>query len=147
MGLTKALIGIFGGAICGGLLLLGPLESVLAQSAPAAVASRGVLIEQPHCASADNTDAVSAQPAPVVASSAAGDSIAVAVPNTAMLQLDDSGRISAALTNTGCAPRPGDETYVEQADGSLQRVASFDFGGHAWVGDFTAIGVFQPQSN
>ncbi len=147
MGLTKALLGIFGGAICGGLLLLGPLESVLAQSAPAAAASRGVLVEQPHCTSPDSAGDVSAQPAPAVASSAAGDSIAVAVPDTAMLRLDESGRISAALTNTGCAPRPGDETYVEQADGSLQRVATFDFDGHVWVGDFTAIGVFQPQSN
>jgi hypothetical protein len=67
------------------------------------------------------------------------------VPRTALLELDTSGQIVAAATNTGCAPRPGDDVYVRTAGGDLG-VGDPALLARAWVGDFRKAGVYQPQS-
>ena len=41
------------------------------------------------------------------------------VPRTALIRLDAAGEVDAAATNTGCAPRNGDDFYVIAFDGSV----------------------------
>lgn len=71
----------------------------------------------------------------------------VRIPPIAMLSFDGTGRIAAAATNTGCAPRAGDEVYIVLDDGNLAAAPDFSLNGIEWRGDFTAIGVFQPQQS
>lgn len=70
--------------------------------------------------------------------------IAVTVPNIAVLRLDHRGRIVAAATNTGRAPLPGDLVYVVAADGSY-RPTDVDLTGRPWTGDFSRSMRFQRQ--
>ena len=69
----------------------------------------------------------------------------VRVPRIAMVSYDRADRIDAVATNTGCAPRPGDEVYIVLDDGNLVAAPDFALDGIEWRGDFTAAGVFQAQ--
>ena len=71
--------------------------------------------------------------------------ISVAVPAVALLRLDARGRVTAAATNTGCAPRQSDQVYVVQPDGSLVATTRVRVGAVHWTGDFTTPGRMQPQ--
>ena len=70
--------------------------------------------------------------------------VAVSVPRTALLELDAAGAVVAAATNTGCAPRQGDDVYVRTASGDLV-AGEQALLARAWVGDFRDAGVYQPQ--
>lgn len=113
------------------------------RSAPTAAeaATSADLVERAVCAG-DLRSASS--PAVTVDAAAVTQVVSVAVPRVAMIEFATDGRVVAAATNTGCAPRPGDEVYLVQADGSLARTSVLPR--VDWVGDFTAIGVFQPQT-
>ncbi len=98
----------------------------------------GALIEVPECWGA---------PAPTSTLPDLGgvtQTITVTVERVALLQLDASGAVKAAETNTGCAPRTGDRVYIVQADGSLVEAPDFDVTSTKWTGDFTNFG-FIPQ--
>ncbi|MCE9623577.1 MAG: hypothetical protein K8R99_14665 [Actinomycetia bacterium] len=69
----------------------------------------------------------------------------VTVPATVFLRVDRAGRVTAAATNTGCAPRHGDDVYLFRPDGSITVTTTVDVEDVDWVGDFTTPGVFQPQ--
>lgn len=70
--------------------------------------------------------------------------VAVSVPRTALLEIDAVGEVVAAATNTGCAPRPGDDVYVRTASGDLV-AGDPALLTRTWVGDFREAGVYQPQ--
>ncbi len=71
--------------------------------------------------------------------------IVVGVPRTAMIRLDSSGRVVAAWTNTGCAPRPTDEVWLMGPDGSITAAGSTEIVDRSWRGDFSRPGVFVLQ--
>ena len=71
--------------------------------------------------------------------------VLVGVPRTAMIRLDSSGRVVAAWTNTGCAPRPTDEVWLRGADGSITAAGSTEIADREWQGDFSRPGVFVLQ--
>ncbi len=78
------------------------------------------------------------------ASGTVTQSIAVVVPPTAIVRLDDRGRVVAAMTNTGCPPAASDEVWHQRPDGTLER-APEGAADHDWTGDFTERGVFVAQ--
>jgi len=71
--------------------------------------------------------------------------IDVRVPRTALLRVDRHRRVIAAATNTGCAPRLGDDVYFVSPTGDLAPAPPSAILGHRWRGDFTVSGVFVAQ--
>ena len=71
--------------------------------------------------------------------------VLVGVPRTTMIRLDSSGRVVAAWTNTGCAPRPTDEVWLMGPDGSITAAVSTKIVDRSWHGDFSRPGVFVLQ--
>jgi hypothetical protein len=71
--------------------------------------------------------------------------ISVTVPAVALLRVDVDGRVVAAATNTGCAPRTSDAVYLFHEDGSIEAVSAAALAGQVWIGDFTKSGVFAAQ--
>jgi hypothetical protein len=118
-------------------VVLGPLAPASAQPS---VAVAAVLIEDPSCAARGVVGPAEAQSAPT---GPGVQAVSVTVPAVVLLRVDGAGRVVAASTNTGCAPRAGDEVYTVQGDGSLTRTPVLPM--IDWRGDFTVIGVFQPQ--
>ncbi|MCU1395555.1 MAG: hypothetical protein JWM34_3983 [Ilumatobacteraceae bacterium] len=102
------------------------------------------LVESSDCGSRVGSTTTST--APPRSGADTSQSISVVVPRVAMLHVDASGTVTAAATNTGCAPSPSDEVYVFQADGTLRRTMSVDVSTVRWTGDFTHPGVYQPQT-
>lgn len=74
-----------------------------------------------------------------------GDVISVRVDPTAVVEIDRFGTPIAAMTNTGCAPRPGDDLFIRNPDGTVEPVAAIDPPAHGWTGDFTRAGVYRLQ--
>ena len=112
-------------------------------SAPSALV-RPTLIERAECVS----DEAAATPAQVSTAGGGGEvsqALEVRVPRIAMVSYDSGDRIAAVATNTGCAPRAGDEVYIVLDDGNLVAAPDFALDGIEWRGDFTAAGVFQTQ--
>ena len=119
--------------------------SALSDPAAAAAALRPTLIERTACVS-DEAAETRAQVS--TAGSSGGEvsqALEVRVPRIAMVSYDRADRIDAVATNTGCAPRPGDEVYIVLDDGNLVAAPDFALDGIEWLGDFTAAGVFQAQ--
>ena len=73
--------------------------------------------------------------------------ITVTVPRTALIRVDAAGNVRAAATNTGCAPRAGDDFYVIAPDGSMTLAQPGDFARQHWVGDFTSPGRYVEQDH
>lgn len=97
------------------------------------------LVEVPECwGSTSPTDTLPTFDGAMV------QTITVTVEPTSLLRIDQDGRVSAAATNTGCAPRATDHLFVVQADGSLRPAEGIDVDAIAWTGDFTRYG-FVPQ--
>jgi hypothetical protein len=112
-------------------------------SAPSALV-RPTSIERAECVS-DEAAATPAQVPTVGGGGEVSQALEVRVPRIAMVSYDSGDRIAAVATNTGCAPRAGDEVYVVLDDGNLVAAPDFALDGIAWRGDFTAAGVFQTQ--
>jgi hypothetical protein len=72
--------------------------------------------------------------------------MAVSVPRTVLLRVDSSGQVTAAATNTGCAPRKLEDVFVFRLDGTVSPDTDFDVDACAWTGDFSVPGQFQDQS-
>ena len=139
IGLAAAVV-----ATSGGLLFFGTLDRASAHDG-----SRSLrLIEAADCASGTHT----AQPTNANAGAAGGDAprmqqtIRVTVPATALLRIDRDGRVVAALTNTGCAPRHSDDIYVVRPDGTVALASSTQITARTWTGDFTSPGVYVDQA-
>ena len=62
-----------------------------------------------------------------------------------LLRVDGSGRVIGAATNTGCAPRHGDDVFYVRPDGTVVPAPAGAVDACDWVGDFTAADGFQPQ--
>jgi hypothetical protein len=71
--------------------------------------------------------------------------ISVTAPATALLRVDHGGHVVAAATNTGCAPRPGDDLFYVRPDGTVEPTPTSELAHRRWFGDFTEPGVFVPQ--
>jgi hypothetical protein len=105
---------------------------------------RTELIERTTCSHGAGS-AVAPVEAPVAAASGLSQTVSVGLPATVIVEVDASGAVVAATTNTGCAPRPGDDVYVRRAGGELVR-GSQALLERSWVGDFREAGVFQAQA-
>jgi len=116
----------------------GALVASAAPNAEPAERPALVLVEDTTCAS-PTTDAT---PDPAAGSV----TIHVTIPPVAWLEVDETGRLIAAATNTGCAPRTGDEVFVRRPDRTLVEV-TVDLDTIAWVGDFTQPAVLVPQTD
>jgi hypothetical protein len=68
------------------------------------------------------------------------ETIAVTIEATSLLAVDERGRVTAAETNTGCAPRPTDHLYLVHPDGTITDAPGFDVSGLHFTGDFTQFG-------
>jgi hypothetical protein len=85
---------------------------------------------------------------PVVAPVHSPPNIAVTVPTVAVIKVDGRGRVAAVMTNSGRAPRAGDELWIVQPDGSMRApttTETADFVARRWVGDFGDPGSFVEQ--
>jgi hypothetical protein len=91
------------------------------------------LVERAACAEAKPPSTVSQQ------------NITVVVPPIALLRVDNNGRVLAVATNTGCAPRIGDQYFAVRADGSISVTQLSKVTQRRWVGDFTTPGVYVSQ--
>lgn len=65
---------------------------------------------------------------------------------TVFVEVDGTGRIVAAATNTGCAPRRGDDAFLVRPDGDIVQSMADVIAHCEWTGDFTVPGRFQAQS-
>ncbi len=77
-----------------------------------------------------------------------GDSrpvVSIIVPATALIRLDHAGHVLAVATNTGCAPRPGDDHFYLRFDGTVEQTSITRLAHRRWIGDFTTSGVFVSQ--
>jgi hypothetical protein len=72
--------------------------------------------------------------------------VAVSVPATAVIQVDDDGRVVAAMTNTGHPPRPDDDLWLMNPDGTMQPASAERFTEQVWIGDFAEPGVYVVQT-
>ena len=72
--------------------------------------------------------------------------VAVSVPATAVVRVDDDGRVITAMTNTGQPPRPDDDLWLMHPDGSIESAPVEQFADHVWIGDFTDAGVYVAQT-
>lgn len=77
----------------------------------------------------------------------ATQTISLVVPRTALIRLDDAGRVLAAWTNTGCAPSALDDVYVVTAAGAVVRSRTLNVSTFVWTGDFRTPGVYQAQQH
>jgi len=105
------------------------------------------LVERMTCAGDDTPQAAEAPGHTGAQTPAVSQTVSVVVPRVAMIEFGADGRVVAAATNTGCAPRPGDEVYIVLDDGNLVAASDFALDGIEWRGDFTAAGVFQAQQS
>lgn len=128
----------FAAAACGAV---GASVAVLALSSygvPAAAPATA----RPAMISAQCAHAVDAAALPAET----GVTITVAVPPTAVLRVDATGRVLAAMTNTGCVPGVGDDVYLRWPDDTVTVCTTLDVSSARWVGDFTQPGEFVPQN-
>ena len=72
--------------------------------------------------------------------------IAVRVAATALLRVDNTGRVTSAATNSGCPPRQDDDVYIVRPDGSIEAATRVDIDSCEWAGSFAVPGRFEPQS-
>ena len=125
-------------AAVGGGLLFGPLDVA---GANRDAGGRPTLTERAHCGRASAKDSH----APRAASAGLHQDVVVAVSRTALIRIDAAGVVRAAATNTGCAPRAGDDFYVIAPDGSINAARAETFAKQHWVGNFKTPGEFVDQ--
>lgn len=89
-----------------------------------------LVVEAAHCGAGD------AAKAPV-SGAVVGQTIRVSVPRTAIVDVDDTGGVLTAGTNTGCRPAPGDDLYIRRPNGTIEPAPTGAFAGATWRGDFT----------
>jgi hypothetical protein len=68
------------------------------------------------------------------------ETITLTIEATSLLAVDEQGRVTAAETNTGCAPQPGDHVYFVHPDGNLTEAIGFDVSALHFAGDFREFG-------
>lgn len=131
--------------------------TLVATAAPAAApagrpAVAAVLLEDAACTTPAAVAA--ALPTPEAVTTATGAATATAqvvlkvtIPPVAWLEVDEAGRLVAAATNTGCAPRTGDTVVARRPDRTVVRELTIDLDEVAWVGDFTEPAVLEPQTD
>ena len=135
-------IGMRGAALvagCTGLLLSARL--VMPAHAARQVSNHQVSNSRVCDLAAADTDRVM----PASAVSGRRRCVTVSVPAIGVIRVDDRGRAVAAMTNSGCPPRPGDEMWLIHPDGSMQPAPAERFAHHRWVGDFSEPGVYVAQ--
>jgi pilus assembly protein FimV len=137
-------------AVGAGALVASAAPAAPAAGVPAAAVS---LVEDAACGITATAATAPAAPAatPADAGGAAGATAAVAItvtiPPVAWLEVDENGRLLAAATNTGCAPRTGDTVVARRPDRSVVADVAIDLDTVAWVGDFTQPAVLVPQTD
>jgi hypothetical protein len=131
-------LAVVAGAAVGGAMFAGLAAAGMVDRADHA-ATPEALIERPACSAPPRT------PAPPSASGQdAGAAVGVTVRPTALVHVDARGRVTAAWTNTGCAPRRTDDLFVHRVDGSI-RPGDRDLAARRWIGDFRNPGVLVAQ--
>jgi hypothetical protein len=100
--------------------------------------------DDPRCADGHGT--ATTAPAEMPPPGAVTQTITVTVPRTAIVSLDADGSVVAAMTNTGCPPREGDEFWVRHAGAAeLEPASWWTFRTHRWQGDFSRPGLVVAQ--
>lgn len=109
-------------------------------------ARRAKLFESADCRHSPESDTRigNGSPTPVLTTGLT-QTISVRVPRTTLLRMDTAGHITAAATNTGCAPTAGDDVFRFRPDGTLEKTDAIDVEDYRWSGDFTVPGRFQTQ--
>jgi hypothetical protein len=120
-----------------GLVAAGTLSGSLVAPVTSESVGRPPLVEADSCDDRGATKPATPQDGALT--------ISVTVPATAFVRVDKSGRVTAAATNTGCAPRKGYDVYVFRPDGSITLAPTFNLASLVWFGDFTSVGEFQNQ--
>jgi hypothetical protein len=123
-------VGVAVASLFAGLAVFGSLDQAVAHRENA---HSPRLVERATCAEAKPPSTVPQQ------------NITVVVPPIALLRVDKTGRVFAVATNTGCAPRIGDQLFVVRGDGSISVTRLSKLTQRRWVGDFTAPGVYVAQ--
>lgn len=125
--------------------MLVPLNGVLGESSSTVSPEHGnqrwsLLTEDPTCGTATTPPSVSSAPSKPGAE-ATSQVVTVTVPATVIVRIDRFGRVIAATTNTGCAPRPDDAYLLHLPDGTYADASAEQFAAVSWRGDFSAPGV------
>lgn len=139
MGLSsRIVIGAAIVAAAGGGLLLEPFDI---GDAHRDATGRPALIERADCRQSSPASSTALISAPTGLS----QDITVTMPRTALIRVDAARSVRAAATNTGCAPRAGDDFFIIEADGSINATSADDFAEYHWDGDFTIPGEYVDQ--
>jgi len=132
---------------------VGAATIVVAAAAPAgdAPGATAALVQDASC-SAPATESAPDTALPSTNASGIGSvtgQVVVKVSITPMvwLEVDDEGRLLSAATNTGCAPRSGDDVVARRPDRSVLQHISIDLDSVGWVGDFTRLATLTPQAD
>lgn len=132
---------------------VGAATIVVAAAAPVgdAADTPTALVQHVEC-TAPTEVVASTDPQPVTAASDTAAAVGQVVVKTSItpmvwLEVDEAGRLIAAATNTGCAPRSGEDMVVRRPDRSVVKDASIDLDSVQWVGDFTHLATLLPQSD
>ena len=72
--------------------------------------------------------------------------IVVSVPATAILRVGWDGHMAAAMTNTGCPPRSGDDIFLMWPDRTITPCPALAADAVRWEGSFDQPGEYVPQS-
>ena len=120
-----------------------PTQSAAVIGTPTRLSS---LVEAPECAGPAADAAETSAEAAGDDGSVAVQQLVVVVPPTVIVRVDSNGQLVSVSTNTGCAPRPADEWWAMQPDGTAARTSAASFDRQQWVGDFTQTGVAQTQA-
>ena len=123
-------VGVAIASLFAGLGVFGSLDQAVAHRESA---HSPRLVERATCAEAKPPSTVPQQ------------NITVVVPPIALLRVDKNGRVLAVATNTGCAPRIGDQFFAVRADGAISVTQLAKVTQRRWVGDFTKPGVYVSQ--
>jgi hypothetical protein len=134
----KIALAVAAGSACVGLLFFGPLDHASAHR----VDDREVATKPVECS---RVETHTERTTPVVAKRGLQQDIALTVKPTALIRVDRKGKITAAATNTGCAPRQGDDVFVVRPDGSITPSSSSNFVNRKWTGNFSVPGVYVAQ--
>jgi len=124
--------------------------SLIASAAPATepvARPAAVLVEDDACGTPAAAPAATPHAAAPAATATGTATIHVTIPPVAWLELDEAGRLMAAATNTGCAPRTGDTVVARRPDRTLVAKLTVDLADVVWVGDFTRPAVLVPQTD
>lgn len=129
-----------GAAAIGGLLFV----ATVSHASPSGKADRPLVLQERSDCGVNGIDGAALDDR--IRSAYVEQSLVVQVPATALIKVESGDRVVAAMTNTGCAPRTGDDVYIVRPDGTIERAPTSQMADRRWLGDFTVPGVYVSQT-